>query len=130
MSSSQFLSLTSLVPVVPGAAGKYTRQSGRDRLRESGMRFAQVIGVLYPDGSGYRLVVTLDMKSDIKTVRDERIARLMTLDGVSDPRWTVDQLTQETIGTTLAEQGWEVVAQQPNVERESALPIASYLVRS
>jgi hypothetical protein len=94
------------------------------------MRFAQVIGVLYPDGSGYRLVVTLDMKSDIKTVRDERIARLMTLDGVSDPRWTVDQLTQETIGTTLAEQGWEVVAQQPNVERESALPIASYLVRS
>lgn len=94
------------------------------------MRFAQVTGVLYPDASGYRIVVTLDTRSGVQTVRDERIAELLIHDGEADASWTVDQLTQETIGTTLAEGGWEAVAQQPVAESDEwSPPVASYLVR-
>jgi len=94
------------------------------------MRFGQVTGVLHSVDSGYRIVVTLDTKSLIQSVRDELLPELLRHNGNADPEWTVDQLTQETIGTTLAEQGWEVVAYQPQQESSGwAPPMASYLVR-
>jgi len=94
------------------------------------MRFAQVIGILHREPTGYRFVVTLDNRTSVRTVRDEPVAALMRLDGIEDPEWTVDQLTQETIGTILAEQGWEVVARQEQAQTEDwAPPVASYLVR-
>jgi hypothetical protein len=78
----------------------------------------------------YRIVVTLDTKVAVTTVRDELIERLLVRNSLADPEWTVDQLTQETIGTTLAEQGWEVVAHQPQpVSAEWSPPTATYLVR-
>lgn len=95
------------------------------------MRFAQVTGMLTTGAIGFRLVVTLDTTSAIQTVRDEQVAELLFHDGKPDADWTVDQLTQETIGTTLAEQGWEAVAHQPQPESsEWTPPMATYLVRS
>ena len=94
------------------------------------MRFAQVTGVLTTSSVGYRIVVTLDTTSAIQTVRDEPVPELLFHQGIADTDWTVDQLTQETIGTTLAEQGWEVVAHQPQPDsREWTPPMATYLVR-
>jgi hypothetical protein len=94
------------------------------------VRFAQVTGVLHSVDSGYRLVVTLDSRTAIQTVRDETVAHLLIHDGSPDADWTVDQLTQETIGTILAEQGWEVVAHQPQeASNDWSPPMASYLVR-
>ena len=37
------------------------------------MRFAQVTGVLHAEPTGYRIVVTLDTKSAVQTVRDELV---------------------------------------------------------
>jgi len=94
------------------------------------VRFAQVTGVLHSIDGGFRLLVTLDLKTAVQPVRDETVAQLLVHDGSPDPNWTVDQLTQETIGTTLAEQGWEVVAHQPQLESDEwAPPMSSYLVR-
>lgn len=94
------------------------------------MRFGQVTGVLHGDEGGYRIVVTLDVKTSIQTIRDEPVPNLLVRDGKPDANWTVDQLTQETIGTTLAEMGWEAVAQQTQPEASAwSPPIASYLVR-
>lgn len=94
------------------------------------MRFAQVTGVLHNTPGGYRIIVTLDTKHAVQTVRDELVPNLLTHDGRSDPEWTVDQLTQETIGTTLAEMGWEVVAEQTQPDSDAwGSPTASYLVR-
>ncbi len=95
------------------------------------MRFAQVTGMLTPQSVGFRIVVTLDTTSAIQTVRDEHLTDLLLHEGKPDADWTVDQLTQETIGTTLAEQGWEAVAHQPQPESsEWTPPMATYLVRS
>ena len=95
------------------------------------MRFAHVTGILFSDREGYRFEVSLDDRRTVVAVRDERIPDLLMRNGVPDPWWTVDQLTQETIGTTLAEQGWEAVSETerpPNAE--FGLPTAVYLVRS
>jgi len=113
------------------AACKYSRGVSAVRLWDSLVRFAQVTGVLHALEDGYRIVVTLDTKTAIRTVRDELVPHLLMHNGVPDADWTADQLTQETIGTTLAEQGWEAVSQQPQQESgEWAPPMASYLVRS
>jgi hypothetical protein len=94
------------------------------------LRFAQVTGVLEAVEGGYRILVTLDSKSTVQTVRDEVIPGLLTHQGQPDAEWTVDQLTQETIGTTLAEAGWEAVAHQPQAEVDQwAPPMSTYLVR-
>jgi hypothetical protein len=95
------------------------------------MRFAHVTGILFSDREGYRIEVSLDDRRTVVSVRDERIPALLTRNGVPDPWWTVDQLTQETIGTTLAEQGWEAVSETERPPAtEFRLPTAVYLVRS
>lgn len=95
------------------------------------MRFAHVTGILHTEENGYRIEVSLDTRRTIELVRDERFSTLMMHQGKPDPHWTVDQLTQETIGTTLAEQGWEAIGMsEPNLDDESGLPIVVYIVRS
>ena len=94
------------------------------------MRFAQVTGVLHTTDTGYRIEVTLDTRTSLRVVRNEHVPDLMFRDGRADADWTVDQLTQETIGTTLAEEGWEAVAHQPCDESGAwSPPVSTYLVR-
>ena len=77
------------------------------------MRFGRVEGVVTPDESAgelrLRLVVWLDTGRRIETVREELLAPLRPVSGFADLVWHADQWTQETIGTTLAEQGWEAI---------------------
>ena len=77
------------------------------------MRFGRVEGVVTPvetDGLVHlRLVVWLDTGHKIETVREEVLAPLRPVDGVADMIWHADQWTQETIGTILAERGWEAI---------------------
>lgn len=75
-------------------------------------------------------MVTLDTRRSVETIRDERIPALLLHDGLPDPWWTVDQLTQETIGTTLAEQGWEAIAVSESASsKPTGPPVAVYVVR-
>ncbi len=94
------------------------------------MRFAHVTGMLWSEPEGYRIEVTLDDRRTIDIVRDEQIDTLMIRDGVPDPWWTVDQLTQETIGTTLAQLGWEAISEaERDPDATAGLPTAVYVVR-
>jgi hypothetical protein len=104
------------------------------------MRFGRVEGVVTPvvtDGRTFlRLVVWLDTGTRIETVREELLAPLRGVDAFADLVWHADQWTQETIGTTLAERGWEAigagdlpVADDP--DEPGALPrSAPYAVRN
>ena len=56
-----------------------------------------------------RLVVWLGTCTRIETVREEILAPLRGVDAFADLVWHADQWTQETIGTTLAERGWEAI---------------------
>lgn len=79
------------------------------------MRFGRVEGVVTPlDGAAeeaglLRLVVWLDTGRRIETVREETLAALRPVNGFADLVWHADQWTQETIGTILAERGWEAI---------------------
>jgi hypothetical protein len=77
------------------------------------MRFGRVEGVVTPIASDgrmlLRLVVWLDTGSRIETIREEILAPLRDIEGFTDLVWHADQWTQETIGTTLAERGWEAI---------------------
>jgi hypothetical protein len=103
------------------------------------MRFGRVEGVVTPvevDGRTLlRLVVWLDVGNRVETVRDETLPPLREVDGFADLVWHADQWTQETIGTTLAERGWEAIgAGDPPTEtphEPGALPrSAPYAVRN
>jgi hypothetical protein len=77
------------------------------------MRFGRVEGVVTPVETGgqplLRVIVWLDTGQRIETVRDETLPPLHPVLGYADLAWHADQWTQETIGTTLAERGWEVI---------------------
>ena len=77
------------------------------------MRFGRVEGVVTPivsDGrTRLRLVVWLETGTRIETVREEILAPLRSVDDFADLVWHADQWTQETIGTILAERGWEAI---------------------
>jgi hypothetical protein len=77
------------------------------------VRFGRVEGVVTPivaDGRTLlRLVVWLDIGTRIETVREEILVPLRGVDDFADLVWHADQWTQETIGTTLAERGWEAI---------------------
>lgn len=78
------------------------------------MRFGRVEGIVSPierDGVlALHLVVWLDTGRRIETVRDETLTPVRPVENFADLVWHADQWTQETIGTTLAEQGWEAIA--------------------
>jgi hypothetical protein len=77
------------------------------------VRFGRVEGTVTPISTAseqlLHLVVWLDTGRRIETVRDEVLAPLRPVEGFADLEWHADQWTQETIGTTLSEQGWEVI---------------------
>lgn len=74
------------------------------------MRFGRVEGVVTPEPDGrLHLVVWLETGARVETVRDEVLAPLRPLLTFADLIWHADQWTQETIGITLAEQGWEAI---------------------
>ena len=94
------------------------------------MQFAHVTGIVIEDEHGYRLLVTLDDRARVRSVRDERLSSLLRHDGEPDLLWTADQLTQETIGTVLAEEGWEALAVvEPDDKTAPGPATVSYLVR-
>ena len=103
------------------------------------MRFGRVEGVVTPvDADGarlLRLIVWLDTGSRLETVRDEMLAPLRPVQGRADLIWHADQWTQETIGTLLAERGWEAIGAgdlpEASAEEPEALPrSAPYAVRN
>jgi hypothetical protein len=101
------------------------------------MRFGRVEGVILVDAGAdgaarLRLVVSLETGGRIETVRDEEVAPLRPLLGPDDLLWHADQYTQETLGTDLAEAGWEVIgAGDPPAPEAGALPrSAAYAVRN
>lgn len=102
------------------------------------MRFARVEGVVTPVEAGgtllLRLTVWLDTGRRLETVREETLPPLRPVAGFADLVWHADQWTQETIGTTLAEQGWEAIGagELPTEQSEpGALPrSAPYSVRN
>jgi hypothetical protein len=104
------------------------------------MRFGRVEGVVTPivsDGQTLlRLVVWLDTGIRIETVREEILAPLHDIEGFTDLVWHADQWTQETIGTTLAERGWEAIGGgdlpiADDLDEPGALPrSAPYAVRN
>ena len=104
------------------------------------MRFGRVEGVVTPvesDGKvRLRLVVWLDTGHRIETVRDEVLAPLRAVADFADLVWHADQWTQETIGTTLAERGWEAIGagdlpSSGDTDDPAALPrSAPYAVRN
>lgn len=83
-----------------------------------------------------RLVVWLDTGRRIETVREEILSPLRPPREFADLVWHADQWTQETIGTTLAERGWEAIGagdlpDAGSAEEHDALPrSAPYAVRN
>ena len=77
------------------------------------MRFGRVEGTVTPSSATgelrLHLVVWLDTGRQIETVRDEVLAPLRRVESYADLVWHADQWTQETIGTTLSERGWEAI---------------------
>jgi hypothetical protein len=74
------------------------------------MRFGRVEGVVTPEADGrLHLVVWLETGTRLETIRDEILPPLRPSATFADLVWHADQWTQETIGITLAEQGWEAI---------------------
>jgi hypothetical protein len=78
------------------------------------MKFARVQGhgrlIDGENGPVLSLVITLDDGRSVTLVREERVDWL-PFGPAGDAAWQIDQYTQETLGTTLADEGWEVVSQ-------------------
>ena len=100
------------------------------------MRFGRVEGVVVPvaeeGATVLRLTVYLETGSRLDVVRDEVVPPLRPLATAEDLIWHADQLTQETIGTDLAEQGWEAIGagEVPAPEPGALARSASYAVRN
>lgn len=100
------------------------------------MRFGRVEGVVAPVGEGaevrLRLTVYLETGARLEVVREETVRPLRPVTTAADLSWHADQLTQETIGTDLAERGWEAIGagEVPSPEPGALARSASYAVRN
>ena len=78
------------------------------------MKFARVQGhgrvIEGETGPTLSLLITLDDGRNVTLVREEAVTWL-AFGPAGDAAWQVDQYTQETLGTMLADEGWEVVSQ-------------------
>lgn len=99
------------------------------------MKFMSVQGIGYwiaKDGPrSLHILVTSDDRSVVRTIRDE-VVKALPGDQVANLTWQVDQYTQETIGVTLAAEGWEVfsiTALDPTMEDDGPGCSPVYLVR-
>jgi hypothetical protein len=86
------------------------------------MRFGRVLGhgrlIIRDDEPMISLAVVLDAGSTVTVVRDETVPWL-TFGPVGDVAWQIDQLTQETLGTTLADSGWETISEDDSQRGET-----------
>lgn len=100
------------------------------------MRFGRVEGVVAPVDEGgealLRLTVYLETGSRLEVVRDEVLRPVRPVATADDLIWHADQLTQETIGTDLAERGWEAIGagEVPPPAPGAAARSATYAVRN
>ncbi|MGD9712949.1 MAG: hypothetical protein AB7V46_12890 [Thermomicrobiales bacterium] len=98
------------------------------------MRFARVHGRVFGSSScddGLVLMVTVEEGHQFRTVRHECISPL-PLNAQDHPlRWWADQLTQETIGTVLALDGWEAIAESTGDTARASVDTATvtYVIR-
>jgi hypothetical protein len=78
------------------------------------MEFGRVHGKAIEDTScpeGHlRIVVVLETRSQVRTVREECVPLLHGSEGMETIPWHADQYTQETIGIDLALEGWEAIS--------------------
>lgn len=98
------------------------------------MLFGRVQGIAEPiaeDDSMTRIVVWLETSSGMRAIRDEVLPVLHEPGVASDLSWSADQYAQETIATTLAEEGWEVIGggDRPDTETGEVARSAAYAVR-
>lgn len=100
------------------------------------MMFGRVEAVAIPIGdlpfAGLlRINVYLETGRTIRTVREIEIAPLRPILGLNDLSWHADQYAQETIGTVLALEGWEVIGggEIPDVVSGELARSAAYAVR-
>ena len=97
------------------------------------MKFARVQGhgrlIDTPGEGSLSLVVTLDDGRRVEMVRSETVDWL-EFGPAGDIGWQIDQYTQETLGSTLAGEGWEVVSQDEsaNVSGEDGITHSSVFV--
>ncbi len=100
------------------------------------VRFGRVEGIVEPfEESGetrLRLTVYLETGSRLTVVREAVVRPLRPLATAADLLWHADQLTQETIGTDLAEEGWEAIGagEAPLPEPGALAKSPAYAVRN
>jgi hypothetical protein len=84
------------------------------------MKFARVQGHgrLIQDENGpiLSLLITLDDGRTVTLVRED-VVPWLPFGPPGDAAWQIDQYTQETLGTSLADEGWEVVSQDERVDQ-------------
>lgn len=95
------------------------------------MIFGRVEAVASRTEAGLNVTVYLETGQALRTVRDEEVSPLRPLVTDADLAWHADQYAQETIGTALALEGWEVIGggEIPDVEPGSLARSATYAVR-
>lgn len=98
------------------------------------MKFARVEGFVSPlvDRKDLlQLLVMIDDGKLVSLVREEQVGMLETAEIGTDLAWQADQYTQETIGTLLSEQGWELLGVSETPPGDALTPFRSqtYLVR-
>jgi hypothetical protein len=62
--------------------------------------------------------VMFDTGGSATVVRDE-VMPWLSFGPIDDVAWQIDQLTQETIGTTLAAEGWEAFSEDQGAQGET-----------
>ncbi len=104
------------------------------------MKFGRVEGICVPlaveSEQLVRVTVYLETDMGIDIVREVEVEPEPRADGEPDLWWEADQWTQETIGTILAERGWEAIGagdlpSPGDLDEPGALPrSAPYAVRN
>jgi hypothetical protein len=77
------------------------------------------------------VTVVLETGRAIRTVREEDLPALRPIYDAHDLAWHADQYAQETIGSDLALEGWEVIGggEIPEIEPGALARSATYAVR-
>ncbi|CAN5760715.1 hypothetical protein BH23CHL5_BH23CHL5_12490 [soil metagenome] len=99
------------------------------------MEFGRVLGRARLGGhcaDGQVIIeVTLETSRSTAIARSECVPMLDPPQGKESLRWQAEQYTQETIGTTLAESGWEAFSegQEAHDRGPTDLSMVTYIVR-
>ena len=100
------------------------------------MMFGRVDAIAVPIGESIsegaiRVTIYLETGRTIRTVREIVVSPLRPIFTTADLAWHADQYAQETIGTDLALEGWEVIGggEIPEVSEGEVARSAAYGVR-